>query len=175
MNMKMILFGIAFLMINSQSFAKARYANKTEMIFESDAIAIVNITKVEKTEKQGKSWTYHQKASATIEQCLKGEVKGTIEIYGMENFECAQCNYEAGRFIVFLRKQEDFWTGANWNLGICPIKDDNVQWFRDDKTIFEMKKTPLQDAVDEISLLVEKQKKEPPNKKDVSNPSSPER
>ena len=96
--------------------------------------------------------------------CLKGDAKGEIEIYGMETFICAQCRYERGRFILFLREEEGCWVGSNWNLGIRPVKEDRIQWFKDDKTRFEMKETPLDDVISEITDIVEEQKKETPNK-----------
>ena len=106
--MKMFLSALMFLLFTCPCFAKAYYASRTEMILEADAIAIVNITKVENVEKQITPMIYRQKVSATVEQSLKGDIKGTIEIYGMENFTCAQCNYKVGRFIVFLSKRNSF-------------------------------------------------------------------
>ena len=151
-------------------FAKARYAlSKTSMIQEAQCIAIVNITKVEKADKKEKSWTYRQKASATVEQCVKGNVEGDITIYGLETFICAQCRYEKGRFILFLRKDGAVWVGSNWQLGIRPIKGKNVQWFKDHKTLFEMKDTPLDKVVDEITTVVKEQIEKTPNKPDASD------
>ena len=75
-----------------------------EMIQKAECIVIVSITAVEETEKKGTVWTYRQKATARVEECLKGDVKGTVEIYGQETFICAQCRYGEGRFILFLRR-----------------------------------------------------------------------
>ena len=162
--MKRILLLLILLGVASPCFAKARYAQKKDMIEEAECIAIVNITKVEEADKKGNSWTYRQKATATVEQCLKGDVKGNITIYGLETFICAQCRYETGRFILFLRKDGSLWVGSNWHLGIRPIKEKTVQWFKDDNTFFEMKDTPLDKVVDEIKTVVKEQKKEAPNK-----------
>ena len=145
-------------------FAKAYYAPKKEMIQKAECIVIVEITKVEESEKKGKSWTYRQKASANVKRCLKGDVKGEIEIYGMENFICAQCRYEKGNFILFLWKEEGYWVGSNWYLGIRPIAGDKVQWFKDDETRFEIKSTPLDDVIAEINKVVKEQKEKTPNK-----------
>ena len=147
----------------SPCFAKAYYAPKKEMIQKAECIVIVTITKVEESDKMGKVWTYRQKATATVERCLKGDAKGEIEIYGMESFICAQCQYQKGRFILFLRKEEGFWVGSNWHLSIRPIAKDKVQWFKDDKTRFEMKETPIDNVVDEINAVVKSQKKEIPH------------
>lgn len=157
------------LAVISPCFAKAYYAPKKEMIQKAECIAIVEVTKVEKSEKKGKPWTYRQKASATVKRCLKGEAKGEIEIYGMETFICAQCRYEKGNFILFLRKEEGFWVGSNWHLGIRPITNNKTQWFKDDETHFEMKETPLDDVIKKINAVVKEQMKETPNKPDTGD------
>jgi len=154
-----VLLTILFSILISQaaSHAKACYAaGKEDMIREAACIAIVSITKVEKADTKESSWTYRQKASATVQRCLKGDVKGEITVYGLENFICAQCRYEEGRFILFLRKDGALWVGSNWQLGIRPIKGDKVEWFKDDKTLFEMKDTPLEDVIAEINNTLKK-------------------
>ena len=167
--MKQLLLFLMLVGIASPCFARARYAQKKDMIEEAECIAVVNITKVEKASKKEKSWTYRQKATATVERCLKGDVKGDITIHGLEDFICAQCRYEKGRFIIFLRKDGSLWVGSNWQLGIRPIKGKNVQWFTDDKTLFEMKDTPLDKVVDEITTVVKEQIEKTPNKPDASD------
>ena len=162
--MKNIFLFLMLVGIATPCFARARYAQKKDMIREAECIAIVNITKVEKADKKEKSWTYRQKATATVEQCLKGAVKGDISIYGLETFICAQCRYEKGRFILFLRKDGTLWVGSNWHLGIRPIKEKKVQWFKNDKTFREMTDAPLDNVIDEIHTVVKEQKEETPNK-----------
>lgn len=76
------------LLSQATSYAKARYAGKKDMIQEARCIAIVSITKVEEADKKGNAWTYRQKVSATVQQCLKGDVKGEITVYGLETFIC---------------------------------------------------------------------------------------
>ena len=158
--MKTMLITILFLMIFGTArsvSAKAYFASKKEMIQEAECIAIVKITNIEDTDKKGKTWTYRQKASAIVERCLKGNVKGEIEIYGLETFRCAQCRYKKGRFILFLRKKNGNWVGSNWSLGIRAIQKNKVEWFKDDKTRFEMKTVPLVDVIDEITAIIKEQ------------------
>jgi len=162
--MKKILLTLVLIGMASPCFAKAYYAGKREMIQKAECIAVVKITEVEESDKKGKHWTYRQKASATVEQCLKGDAKGEIEVYGMETFLCAQCRYEKGRFILFLRKADGFWVGSNWHLGIRPIAEGKVQWFKDDRDRFGMKEIPLDEVIDEINTIVVKQKKRAPGK-----------
>jgi hypothetical protein len=145
------------------AFAKAYYAGKKEMIQKAEAIVVVNITKTESFQKQGKPWMYSQRAIGNVEQTHKGNVTGAIEIYGMESFICARCEYKTGRFLLFLRRgDEDFWHGANWHLGIRSIANGKVDWFKDDKSLFEMTPQPLTDVLKEIeSVLKEKPPKKP--------------
>ena len=154
-----ILFSI--LLSLATSHAKARYAGKKDMIQEAECIAIVSITKVEKEDKKGTGWTYRQKASATVQQCLKGDAKGEITLYGLEDFICAQCKFAKGRFIVFLRKDGALWVGSNWQLGIRPIREGKVQWFKDDQSLFEMEDVPLDQVIAQIGTTVNEQRPTP--------------
>jgi hypothetical protein len=155
--MRRILLFIVILGIAAPCFSKARYAGKEEMIQEAEFIAIVTITGVEAAEKKAKTWTYRQKAMATVERRLKGDAADKIEIYGMETFICAQCRYEKGRFILFLRKDEGLWVGSNWQLGIRPIKKGNVAWFNDEQV-------PLSKVVEEIETVLREQKEVAPSR-----------
>jgi hypothetical protein len=147
--------------------AKAHFAGKCEMIEKAEAIAIVNIEKVEPVKRKGRHWTYSQKATGTVEKALKGDLKGEIEIYGEIDFICANCRYQKGRFLLFLRKDGALWTGSNWHLGIRPIKDGKVQWFKDDradfdadyKAVFEHQELPLDAVLAEIERKLKEQKK----------------
>lgn len=105
--------------------------------------------------------------TATAEKCLKGSAGGDITIYGLEDFQCAQCQYEKGRFLLFLRKDGSLWVGSNWHLGIRPVGDGKVQWFKDDEARWEMKESPLEDVIKEIKAVVEEQKRATPGKLDA--------
>ena len=164
--MKIILIVFAIIggiFLTPNAFAKARYADKTEMIQEAEAIVIVNITKVEEVEKKPESgWTYRQKATVEIKQSIKGELSGQVEVFGMENFICAQCKFKTGRHLLFLIKGiQGFWHGSNWHLGIRPISEDKVEWFKDDKSRFDMTQQTLSDVKTEIEEIL---KKKAPNK-----------
>ncbi len=158
MKRRWILFAVVAGVLNApHTFAKAYYADKMNMIQEAEVIAVVNIAKVEDAEKKVESgWTYRQKASGQIEECIKGGLSGQIEVFGMESFVCARCEYKTGRFLLFLSKgDKDFWRGANWHLGIRPIAvDDKVDWFKDDKSRFDMTPQPLADVLKEIEAIL---------------------
>ncbi|MBM4039600.1 MAG: hypothetical protein FJ290_13920 [Planctomycetes bacterium] len=147
--------------------AKAHFAGKREMIETAEAIAIVNIEKVEPVKRKGRDWTYSQRATGTVERSLKGDLKGEIEIYGDIDFICANCRYQTGRFLLFLRRDAGLWTGSNWHLGIRRIKDGKVQWFKDDradfdsdyKAVFEHQELPLDGVVKEIGRILKEQRR----------------
>ena len=141
---------LILLFMTTSAFAKAYFAGKKEMIQQAQYIVLVNISKIENVTKQGNNWIYRQKASGTVEQCLKGEAAEEIEIYGMESFICAQSRYEKGRVLLFLRKDGDLWCGSNWHLGVRPVYDNKVQWFKDDEFRFEFVETSLEDVISDI-------------------------
>lgn len=154
MHIKRGLLIIAIIAYAVPCYAKAYYANKTEMIQKAECIAIVTITKIEKVEKKSSSWSYRQKAYGKVEQCLKGNIEKEVEIYGMETFICAQCRYEKGRFLLFLMKKDGMWVGSNWNIGICSIKNEKVQWLKDDQTRHDRIERPLGEVIDEIKNVL---------------------
>ena len=129
--------------------AKAYYAPKAEMIQRSEVIALVQISKVEKAETKGKVWTYHQKATARVEQVLKGKVPEEIALYGEEDFICARCRFAPGRYLLFLKRDGDLLTGANWHLSIRPVKGNQVEWYADDRGL-DLKPAPLAGVLKEI-------------------------
>ena len=146
------LLGLAALTQTAQG--KAYFASKAEMIRTADAIVVVNLTAVDKVEKQTEDWTYSQRATGTVERCLKGGLSGGIEIFGQESFICAQCRYTTGRHLLFLRREHGLWVGSNWQPGIRPIEGDRVSWFAKDDDPFENRSVPLAEALAEIEAGV---------------------
>lgn len=129
---------------------KAYYAGKKEMIEKAEAIAIVKITHVERVDKKGSYWTYHQRAMGIVEKSLKGTIRDSTEIYGMENFICAKCEFHEGLFLLFLRKDGGFWVCSNWHLGIRAIKAGQVEWFKNEAAPFESEERSLEEVIREI-------------------------
>jgi hypothetical protein len=95
-------------------------------------IAVVDVSKLETTSTKSHSWTYRQKATATVERILKGTVPKTFNIYGDENFICAQCKFVAtGRYLVFLKKVDDLLVGSNWQYSIRKIDNKMIDWLEE--------------------------------------------
>ena len=136
--------------LSPQVFAKASFQTKNEMIEKAEAIAIVEISAVQDSETKGKMWTYRMQGSVKVEKILKGKLPQEFTIYGGENFICARCPVTQGRFVVFLKKDGDFWTGSNWHFSLRPIKDGMVEWYAADNTPFAMKPMALNSVLAEI-------------------------
>src|SRR4051812_16230711 len=91
----------------SRADAKAAYAGKAEMVRRADAIAVVEVLRVEKAEVKGASWTYSQRAVSKVRTTLKGDLPAAGEelvLFGGEDFICARCNFQPGTYVVFLRR-----------------------------------------------------------------------
>jgi hypothetical protein len=122
-------------MLVQPAYADWDYMSKEEMVSYADAIAVATIAKVENCAEKvdnGSQYphTYHQKASATVEQVLKGKLPAKITIYGAINAAGAplmcvpDAKLQAGRCLVFLRdegKKGSSFVSANADLGIRPI------------------------------------------------------
>lgn len=154
------IFGFALLCLCTffavPVFGRAAYASKTKAIQQAEIIAIVEITKVAPTKTKGKGWTYSEVADAKTERVLKGVLDPEVKLYGGENFICAQVRFEPQRFIVFLNKDGELITGANWHLSTMAITGDEAEWFEDDQSI-RLVKTPLKDVLTEIESILAKE------------------
>lgn len=151
--MKPFILILAFLCFSGMDlFAKAYFQTKDEMIEKAEVIAIISIGEVKVAETHGVNWTYRQSAIATVESVLKGTLPKTITLYGMENFPCAQCLLGKGRFIAFLKKDGDLWTGSNWHLSFRPIQGTTVEWYKAEDDRYEMVPIPLETVIQEIKV-----------------------
>ncbi|MFN7140233.1 MAG: hypothetical protein ACK4UN_12935, partial [Limisphaerales bacterium] len=152
--MKTVLLFILGLALPFMAFGKAAYYGKHEAIRSAEIIAIVDVQQVAPTNVTGKGWTYSEVASGTVEQVIKGDLPTSVQLYGGENFICAQVNYKPGRHLLFLRRDGDLLAGCNWHLGVLSIENDQVRWFADDKGI-SLGWAPLQTVLTEIKTTLE--------------------
>ena len=111
------------------AISKAYYAGENEMITRSEVIAVVDISRLESTKLKREHWTYSEVAHAMVEQTLKGTPEKQVQLYGGEDFICAQVHFQPGRFLVFLKRDGDLLVGSNWHLSVRPIKDGKIEWF----------------------------------------------
>lgn len=120
---------IFFLLLLSPVLASAYHATRSEMIQRAQLIAVVDIEPPVACRVQGKHWNYSQQAEARLVQSIKGGAPEKLTLYGGEDFECAQVNLKAGRFLVFLVAQGDGYSGCNWNASCLSIDASNrVAW-----------------------------------------------
>jgi hypothetical protein len=165
---------LVFLLVSPLLFAPAYadwdYLPKDSMIDNADAIAVVDITKVENcatriNRSSTAARTYHQKAAAVVKSTLKGKLASSITIYGNINsagspFICVpDASLQAGPCLVFLRDEGhdgQSFVSANADMGIRPIAHDQVQWFG--ANIRERKPTPLSEVLDFIRARLGKPK-----------------
>jgi hypothetical protein len=129
-----------------QASAEAYFQTEAEMIRSAEVIAVISITDLRDSDVKGRTWTYRKSGEAKVETILKGQIPKAFTMYGAETFKCASCPIAEGRFLAFLKKDGDLWTGSNWHLSLRPIKGANVLWYIADDNRYEMKSTPL-DAV----------------------------
>jgi len=127
--LSLLLYSALHLTPVHEAQAKAYYATEAEMIASSDAIAVVQIEKVEAIETKAEPFDYRQIAHAKVERTLKGLLPKSILIHGNETFICAQVRLRPGRFLVCLRKAGALLVGANWHLSVRPIEDEKVEWY----------------------------------------------
>ena len=166
--MKTILTALfALFVLCHHATAKAYFQTKEEMIQRADVIAIISITAVRDSDKKGKTWTYRKSGEAKVERVLKGEIPKTFTIYGEETFICASCPIAEGRFLAFLTKDGELWTGSNWHLSLRPITGADVLWYIDGENRYEMKTASLDAVLDQIRKTVKK-----PAKADGDKPSN---
>jgi hypothetical protein len=145
----------------SRAEAKAAYAGKAEMIRRSDAVAVVDVLRVEKAEVKGAHWTYSQRAIARVRSTLKGDLPAAgkeVALFGGEDFICAQCNFQPGKYVVFLRRDGGLWVGSNWHLSVRPVATDKagkewVDWYAKQNTI-ELKATLLDDVLADVKKVI---------------------
>jgi hypothetical protein len=167
MNMKRFQFWAALglvLLFAAHAHAKAGYKGAAQMIETAEAIAIVEITGVESTLVKESFWTYRQKATAKVEKVLKGDLSGKVSLHGDEDFICARCHFETGRYLVFLKRDQALWAGNNWQLSVHKITGDSkdkVEWFKDKQSRVQTE-TPLSDVLKEIADVLAKPKPSKP-------------
>jgi len=173
--MKTIISVIALTLAPSWSASgKAYFFTRSELIQKASVIAIVTLEEPVKAKPAagdaqdpfaedsatGKNWVYWKQAEMHVEKVLKGTIPGDVILYGDESFICAQCTLSKGRFLAFLTKDGDLWVGANWQLSLRSIQDNEVEWYVSEDQRFPMKFQKMDDVVAQIQAALKKQQSE---------------
>ncbi|MBT8037088.1 MAG: hypothetical protein KJO21_06050 [Verrucomicrobiae bacterium] len=145
-------------------YGKANFLKRSELINKAEAIAIIDLGELVNPGKdkddlfsasgegvRGKLWSYTQKSKAKVVKLLAGKLPKEFFLYGGETFICAQCRLKKGRYLAFLRKDEEYWVGANWHLSLRPIKDNQVEWYVSEEQRFPMKYQDMQVVMKQIA------------------------
>jgi len=150
-----VILACSFLAPGAQ--AKAYFAPEGVMLQRADFIAIVEITKVEKTEKKTEGFDYSEVAQARVVQRIRGELPDNLQLHGGENFICAQVHFQPGRFLVFLKLENGLFTGCNWHLSVRPIQGEQVEWYAKPEGI-ELSWQPLEAVLERVRQSAKVQK-----------------
>jgi hypothetical protein len=136
-------------------FAKAYHANRREMIERASFIALVEVEKPQACDYRGKTWTYGMRARARVLQRIKGDLPADIDLYGQENFECAQVTLRAGRCLVFLEREGKGYRGCNWGASCLPVDASNrVAWLAGPESRHSDCQRPLAQVLAEIEAVL---------------------
>lgn len=153
-----VVIGLAFL-IAASAQAAVVYKSKVQMIETAEVVAVVEITNVAKVSAKGELWTYRQKASAKVQNVIKGKLPDNVSLYG-DGLICGNCRFEVGRYLVFLDRDGGLLTGNNWELSARKItgkSKKNVEWLGD-KGLFQKKQALLSDVLSEIAVVLARSK-----------------
>ncbi|RYX82487.1 hypothetical protein EON83_19390 [bacterium] len=145
-----LLFAVGF--TARDAHAKAAYQPLDVMVANSDAIAIVQVDQVVATQIKGSHWSYGQKALARVQQTLKGQLPATPTLLGDENFECASCHFDEGRYLVFLKREKMGWAGVNWHLSARKTENGLITWRENEEV-----RANLNDRLTAIKAILRKQ------------------
>lgn len=136
--------------------AKAYFASLKEMVERSEAIALADLGTVKINRLKGPTWTYSQETQATLIESYKGKLPKTFTMRGGEDFRCAHVGLAEGKNLLFLKKEGDYYIGANWMSSCIHVKDNNVPWFKteDERHPQEENKVSLEQAKKDVKALV---------------------
>lgn len=136
--------------------AKAYFASLKEMVQRSEAIALADLGPVKINKFKGQTWTYSQEAQATLIELYKGKLPKSFTIRGGEDFRCAHVGLIEGKNLLFLKKEGDYYIGANWMSSCILVKDNKIPWFKteDERHPQEENKVGLDQAKKDVKALV---------------------
>ncbi|MFS4457886.1 hypothetical protein [Bdellovibrio sp. HCB2-146] len=160
----LITFIVTSIVAGSTAWTKAYYAPKLEMLENSCAIAVINVTEVKKTKIQGEHWSYSELANVKVEKVIKGNLPSQIELLGEESFICERCRVKPGKYIAFMRPEGKRWACTNWYLSVRPITGTQVEWYTGNASI-ALSSQPFEEVVKDIESQLAYLKK-----KDLKDP-----
>jgi len=149
----LLLVGL-FLNSSQFAFAKAYHATLREMIERSDAIAIADVGPVKTIKEKGQTFNYSQESQVNLLESLKGKLPKSFTLRGGEDFICAQVHFTEGKNILFLKKENDYFKGTNWDSSCLAVKDNKVRWFNNAEERHTSKEVNLESAIKDIKDII---------------------
>jgi hypothetical protein len=136
--------------------AKAYFASLKEMVERSEAIALADLGPVKSIKVKGQTWTYSRESQATLIETYKGKLPKSFTIRGGEDFRCAHVSLAEGKNLLFIKKEGDYYIGANWMSSCIQVKDNKIPWFKteDERHPQEESKVTLEQAIKDVKALV---------------------
>ena len=118
--------------------------------------------------KLGSFGSYYQKASMKVEQVIKGDLPDGSVLHGGVPIKCAGWSLSKGKFLVFLRKDQDkegkyldgkdMLVSVNSNYSLISITKDKVKWYDGDKDASMQKSQNVENVVKEIQKHLDSKK-----------------
>lgn len=164
MNLRLAIATSLFLsVVAPAALAKWAYVSASVLVSTSDLIAVVDVGPPREELTRFKMSLYHKKATAKVEQIIKGPKVGTIDIVADITSEngariCVpDINLTAGRHLVLMRAVDRNYVSNNSNFGFELIEKDQVHWFANAKveTNLERVSKPLNVVIQEIKQLMQ--------------------
>lgn len=150
----LVLMTSSILAFDQAAIAKAYHATLKEMIERSDAIAVGDVGPVKQINEKGQTFDYSQEAKVNLIQAIKGSLPKTFTLRGGENFICAQVHFSEGKNLLFLKKENDYFKGTNWDSSCLPVSEGKVRWFNNMEERHASTKASLDAAFKEIKDIM---------------------
>lgn len=164
MQLRFAVFTTLFLFFAaSAAFAKWAYVSAPVLVSTSDLIAVVDVGPPREELTKFKMSLYHKKATAKVEQIIKGPKVGTIDIIADITSEngariCVpDIDLKSGRHLVLLRVVDKNYVSNNSNFGFEPIERDQVHWYANATVEANLQRVskPLNVVIQEIKQLMQ--------------------
>lgn len=128
-------------------WARIAPINMEDLIQRSDFIAVVDVTDVKEPTE------HEQIAGFESIRILKGSLRNGHKLYRGHRPICARPSYKPGRYLLFLREEDDRLVAAYHAYSIIEVKDNTLDWF-EEKSSPRRVPSSLQRAEADIKELV---------------------
>lgn len=150
----LVLVTSSVLSFDQPAFAKAYHATLKEMVERSDAIALADVGAVKEINEKGEPFSFTKESQVNLIDTFKGKLPKTFTLRGGETFICAQVHFSQGKNILFLKKEKDYFKGANWDGSCLLVTKNKVQWFNNQEERHPSIQVNLEAAIKDIKDIL---------------------